>query len=858
MRGITMKHLLCLALAVVLIVPEPVTAAGRLGTRKPTVSRPNADQAYDLNEIMKAPKEYQERQVFFYARYAMPANLFKSVNTRFTATEHVNFAVWPDNTVLWSAEGRKNVLPTLYIGKNDPDNLEVMRQLKKYELVAVTGYVLNVYAKYPWILVTKIERVETDEDKISEQVVEHMQAGNEALAKNFGGVAARHFEQALQFGLPCEYMAEAYRQLSCAYYIDNQIGKAQDYLRSAVEVDPADPLLHLALADVSLRMGAADEAIAHCVFALENSGKYPQAYGIMGEAVSLKGDYVKAFNDLNAAANTPGITPREKAMINVRRARIYVRAERYSDAAQLYAAASEPGEPLGAEAWLHNEVGLFYESLYLVSGDARYLESAVGAYAEAAKLGRSNDAAVLYNQAEAEFRKQKLSSSTDFKAVRDVIAEINKVEPEYSSARILEGRVLYAEGKAEQAEQRYQSVARLIGNDANALMSLAEAYVELGRYSDASAAIARAKKLQPWNNRLQALGGFLEKVTGPMLAQQAQVVQQVQPAPVTTYVPMDPQTQGQYFPQAESYQQNQYYVPQPNQQYYEPPTTHNGQQYQPMESQPPAGAYQQPMVNQDGAYYQYGASQTAPVTPANATYRIDGKMITVRPGESVRASSSGVARVEPRSEYPQEIQASVRPAPVPGRPEKFYPVAEVRLDHATPVQPPASLRPPEPVKQAPKPLNLGYTPSQSDDPFLVGPSEPLTPEPADQDIGMVSGTGEALASLPNWTPSPPEDGQIPPFSFEPDMSPVLIAGYRAPGEAEQGRPIRNANLYRRAGDRVPAEIIEKEPVSPKPQPDMSGMAPAGDGAVHRAEVQLPSSAMGIGMASDYRSAPGAY
>jgi hypothetical protein len=290
MRGFILTLLACLVAFGAVPVPGEAQAAPRNGFKRAKKSRPDGDKAYSLEDIMKSPKEYHEREVFFYCRFATTANLFKNVNTRFNSSEHSNFAVWPDKTVLWDEKGRKNVLPTLYIGKIRPELLETLCTLEKYELIAVTGYVMDVYAGYPWILVTSIERSELPSDRLCEPVVEHMQSGSDALSTNAGGVAARHFEQALQFGLPPEYRAKAYEQLAQAYLLDNQLDKALDYLRQAVEADRTDPILHLALADVALRMDDAGEALAHCEFALERSGRYPQVYGIMGEARTLMGD----------------------------------------------------------------------------------------------------------------------------------------------------------------------------------------------------------------------------------------------------------------------------------------------------------------------------------------------------------------------------------------------------------------------------------------------------------------------------------------------------------------------------------------------------------------------------------------
>ncbi len=513
MRGVVLGTI-ALLLAVFFAAPAPAQAAQRTRTRY-IRQDDRQDRCYSLQDIMSNPKEFLEREVMFYARYATTSNLFKNVNTRFNVNQHVNFAVWPDKSVLWEEKGRKNVLPTLYVAKNEPEVMDVIRCLNKYELVAITGYVLNVYAGYPWILVTKIERIEKPSDKLCPQVIEHMQAGYDALKAEAGGAAARNFEQALQFGLPCEYRAKAYEQLAYAYLLEDKLDRARGYLRMAVEVDKADPILHLALADVALRMCDPGEAIAHATFALERTACFPQAYGIMGEAMAMLGNYAEAFDNLNTAAGTPGITAREKAMVNVRRARIYARSGREPDAARMYVSVSEPGEALAADPKIHNEIGLFYERLYLQTDDPRYLDSAVAAFEEAARLGK-----VLpnfyYNAAEAEFRRQNLTAR-DFTKVAQLIEKIYHIEPDYAPARILEGRMLYAEGHIEEAEFRYQSVAGQIGYDATALLALSEAYNDLGRQGDAGMAVARARRLEPWNARVQCLGQFLEQ-GGPVMA----------------------------------------------------------------------------------------------------------------------------------------------------------------------------------------------------------------------------------------------------------------------------------------------------------------------------------------------------
>ena len=954
MRVFMLKMLACL-LAVSCVAVHTAEAAQRTKMRKAKGERPYQDTAYSLDDIMKSPKEYLEREVVFYARFATTSNLFKNINTRFNVNAHVNFAVWPDKTPLWETEARKNVLPTLYIAKNEPELLEVLHSTNKYELVAVTGMVLNVYAQYPWILVTKMEKIEKPYERFSEQVIEHMQAGNTSLKAGNGGAAARHYEQALQFGLPCEYRPKAYEQLAQAYLLENKLDRARGYLRQAVQIERNDPVLHLALADVALQMEDPGEALAHAQFALDRSGKYPQAYGIKGEALSLLGDYAKAFNELNTAAGTPGITAREKAIVSMRRARIYARSDRYPDAARVYAAISEPGEPLSTDPKLHNEIGLFYEKLFLESGDERYLESASTAFGEAARLASLNPS-FLYNQAEVEFRRQRLSDYPDMKKVSDVLEKIFQVDPDYPPARVLQGRVLFQDNRGEEAEHIFQSVAPQLGSNATALLALSEAYIDLGRYGDAHTAVVCARSAEPWNKRVQALGQFLEDVTTSLTMASSQspaysgyvngfqssqnqqnyggeYVPYNEMQPVPSAPASEPQEvqegettyyyQGEIPPEYQAYNRKggartmKKGAPRQNQM--QRPVGHNAAapsgQARPAQPQQQRQNVQQRMNPNTLAAAQKmfpdaapGSLRPPPNSPAAST------MARAR---ALGVTSSGLAgRNTPR--YPQDIQASVRPSLPDDQDESEqprrnrYPVTKVQLpDEAVPAaqRKAAAAREAEEMeedeaplrgKQAPKqkrrggaePLDLGYTPGgdnlidsrparerrltgsyaeQYEDDFNEDFGKDYEWQGHEREVevdeegyirfGMIQGVTGAYASMPVGgmeTEEQPEadEARIPPaFTFEPDTSPVIIADVRSKAVAGRDLPARNANLYKRyAGGRRPAEIIEREPISPRLDGDASAMVPPAGDSRPRAEVRLPSSSLGVGMTSDYAPA----
>ena len=717
MRGPIVKLLACL-LAVSAVATSVAEGAQRTGARRARVSRPDADKAYALQDIMKDPKNHLEREVFFYCRFATTANLFKNINTRFNQTQHINFAVWPDKALLWDVEDRKQILPTLYIAKNDSETVEALRKLKKYELIAVTAYVQNVYAGYPWMLVTKIEAVELPTEQVSDMVIEHMQNGNEALRSEAGGAAARHFEQAIQFGLPPEFRAKAYEQLARSYLLDNRLDRAREYLRQAVELDRRDPILHLALADVAVRMGDAGEALAHCEFAREHSGRYPQVYGIMGEAYALNCDYVQAFSHLNTAASTPGITPREKAMVSVRRARIYVLSNRFADAARVYATISEPGEALAGEGWLHNEIGLFYERLYLETGDERYLDSAFSAYEEASRLSRM-DPSVYYNMTETEFRRQRLQEEPNFAQLKELIERINQVEPDYAPTRILEGRVLFNEGKLEEAEYRYQTVASQISENPVALMALAEAYLDLGRYGDAAEAVERARCLQPWHPRVKALGEFIVNsatgvVAGGGSGSWAPPVKNNGGG--NGKAPTQDARYNNRRPKQQQQRQDQLYArgaprapraPQRTPAQMDLRAADGLAARRPAARSPEAPVETREYRREDRQRLAQSGDERRPARRDDDLYGAPSRTVRVRPGEGVRVSSRTVSRAEPD----EDIQATA----APGKRQGDYPVTEVRL---------SGRQGSEKVRAGePKPLNLGFKPGKASRQDIEEPAE---------------------------------------------------------------------------------------------------------------------------------------
>ncbi|MCD8351088.1 MAG: tetratricopeptide repeat protein [Planctomycetaceae bacterium] len=806
MRGLILATLTCLV--AIGIVPLSGNAAD--------------GASYSLTTIMDEPNRFVERDVLFLCRFAATAKLFNSDTRAFTPARHGNFAAWPDRTVLWEEEGRKNVLPTLYISKSDRDIAATLSRLQRYDLIAVTGRVVEVRSGFPCMLVSKIEIVADPASKLSAPVIDQMRRGVEALRIEAGDAAARHFEQALLLGLPSEYRAKTYEQLAQANLLAGRLDLARNCLQHAIRFNNDDPILHTALADVALRMNSPQEALAHASYAVEKAGQLVQAHGIRAEALAALGDHKSAAAALVDAGASRDASVREVAMLDVRRARVNILAGNAEAAVGAYAAAADANAPLAGDAWLHKEIGLFYEKLALESGEASHLDKAFAAYETACRLDKK-DPEALYSLMEVEFRRQKLSQEPDYRALVAMAETVSANHPGYAPARILEGRVLFAQGRTEEAESRYQSVVNRVAHDCAALLSLAEAFVELGKPDEAAATVARARSVQPWNDRVQAVGSSLERGT-PLAVSLTHWSPAAAPASYTQ-PPGNAQNDAISGTDSKGLPENgQIYVVTPER---------DGWEYVDPNEVVPAPHVDKPTAPSPGRV----------VAPKSTLIRRqDVASARKRSGLGIGSSMLPAAS----DNYPQAIQASAGPASV--APGKSLPVTRVRL--------PAGAYRPGTMQE-----NDDFIPAEADPELLE--VEAQVDEDGYLRFGMTTSSTSAYASMPILMDDTEgvtegEEARIPPaFSFKPDPSPLLLAHVRSSG-GERDMPVRNANLYRRwAGGRRPAEIIEREPVSPRPGMDTPAMVPPGDGVTHRAEVRLPqvrlpSSSRGIGAMSENR------
>lgn len=798
-------------------------------------------ESYSLERVMQEPDQYAGREVFFLCRFADLGELFKPQQTRFTANDHVNFAVWPENAQLWSEEARKNGLPTLYVAKRNKTAVQTVQTFGQYQLIAVTGRVTSTYANTPWVLVSKIEAVTRADARLDPEAVAHLRAGLDSLTSDDIAAADWHFDSALSRGMPAAYNAAASEFSARAKIATGDLHTARERLESAITQGKDEPLLYLALADLCLKTNDPEMALEYAATAAKQPALSLSALGIQAEAQALQGDLVAAFNTINQAASTPGISVRSDALLDVHRARIYKRAGRTADASTLYSELVQANKPLADELWLNDEVGSYHEALFLANGGVLNLDIAYECFERCVTPGRSGLAA-LQKMAEIEFRKQNASVRPDLANVKTLVTRMYSLLPEYIPARILEARILGAWGRLDEASRLYTLVVEHINDDFQSLVTLANAYADLGHYEQASILAARATSIRPWDERPIAISHYIASLpsrqngnttpvqpgnmkpsfatSGMLASAPAQIAE-----PLVFIAQTSPSTQAVAMTAS---------------------ATAVATTVIPAEAANPydmdiAIHIINPMVdvvpdNREISWFDFGPQPQMTLAQVNETY-----MASAAPAYQPVNNTLPVTNVI----------LEQKPVQVEAKPLAIAPVAWKPLTPVTAEVPALKLQDDfvDFSVSLPTPLESNAVDIFGDG-FSFAHSIPLTITPVESPA-----LNEPVG---NTATGPIAFGNTPPVVNEQD-SPLLIAGYVVEKDSQRDLPIRNANLYRKScdGGRRPAEIIEGgDPIKPATtNPRLSAMSASGDGKTHKTQVLLPSSPQGIGIDTELEPLP---
>lgn len=162
----------------------------------------NAPVAVKLPELICNPVDFAEQTVTFACRYAAPGKLFRQKDQLFTQNSHANFNAWPAEAALWDKHIRRNILPSLYVSRENPRLIKLVDSLKRYELLIVTGRVMDSYANLPWIEIIDIQKQPENEAGITDALLAEISKGLELIAAGKRVEGARVLQSAVSAGAP--------------------------------------------------------------------------------------------------------------------------------------------------------------------------------------------------------------------------------------------------------------------------------------------------------------------------------------------------------------------------------------------------------------------------------------------------------------------------------------------------------------------------------------------------------------------------------------------------------------------------------------------------------------------------------
>ncbi len=452
----------------------------------------------DLKEILKNPAAFVGRQITIKCRFAMRGKLFKDFNTRFNAGEHANFAVWKVDARLWEKAERRGVLPTLYLDKGATANFRMLNRLKRYDIIEVRGRVVSAYAGLPWIYVSSLRKLPNKEEIVNDIALVHVRRGLQLLQEGKAAVAAKQLEMALDAGVAKSHKAFIFMKLAQAYKESDGLSQARDALDKAIKLDDQNVKAYYDLAQVQLGLRNADGVVENCKKIFAISADYPQAHGLLAEAYGMMGQTGEALQECDIAAEVPGLSAYDKAMVEVRRARVLVQASRYADAIRAYAQAIGEG-PLGGEAWLRMEIGKLYESRYDATGNTKNLTEAVREYANANVLANNADKEGLYLAARAAFKVAKSEQAGTYTKAKDLLASCLAIAPDYTPAQVLGGKIALTEGDAAGAKKCIDALMANAAENLDALLQMGGLYEKMNMQKEAMSLYARIIEAVPGN-----------------------------------------------------------------------------------------------------------------------------------------------------------------------------------------------------------------------------------------------------------------------------------------------------------------------------------------------------------------------
>lgn len=171
--------------------PLPSQGEGSVKTPKKTT----------LQQIEKTPQAFKNLAVRIEGYFRGVGALHNAFFTRFTRADFVNFEVWGTSKKLWVKEDFDNPTPTFFVDKRNDEVIDLISQLKRYQKIACTGIVRNVFRGKPWFEITKIEILPS---KLNTGTLARMVRGRRLMERRRWKQAGNEFNMAFAPGLDNE------------------------------------------------------------------------------------------------------------------------------------------------------------------------------------------------------------------------------------------------------------------------------------------------------------------------------------------------------------------------------------------------------------------------------------------------------------------------------------------------------------------------------------------------------------------------------------------------------------------------------------------------------------------------------
>ncbi|HHI80258.1 MAG TPA: hypothetical protein ENK02_09775 [Planctomycetes bacterium] len=191
-----------------------------------------------LRQIEKTPQAFKNLAVRIEGYFRGIGSLHNAFFTRFTRADFVNFEVWGVTKRLWIKEDFDNPTPTFFVDKRNDDVIDLLSKLKRYQKIACTGIIRNVFRGKPWFEISKIEILP---NKLNTASLARMVKARRLMKRRRWEQAGNEFNMAFAPGLDNEVKGWIHYYLGiCLMRVGNAERASNQFQRSmALLQDPS-------------------------------------------------------------------------------------------------------------------------------------------------------------------------------------------------------------------------------------------------------------------------------------------------------------------------------------------------------------------------------------------------------------------------------------------------------------------------------------------------------------------------------------------------------------------------------------------------------------------------------------------